>query len=494
MKKLIAATIISTIPCTVLLAGQKPNIILFLVDDMGWQDTSVPFDKQKSAFNALYETPAMERLAQKGMKFTSAYAAPVSSPSRVSLISGSNAARHGVTNWTLYKDQQTDGNNKTLMSPNWNYNGVTTDRNLNNAFYADMFPQILKDNGYYNIFIGKAHFGAKDTPAEDPLNIGFHKNIAGHAAGGLASYLGDKNFGNISDKSKQSVFAVPGLDKYHGKNIFVTEALTQEACLQIDTALMQNKPFFMYFGHYAIHVPLDKDDRFYQKYIDKGMTDNEARYAALIEGMDKSLGDMMDYLEKKKLDKNTIILFMSDNGGLSATGRSGTKHTHNAPLRSGKGSVYEGGIREPMIVYWPGVTKPNSVTDAPIIMEDYFPTILQMAGVKRYTTTQTVDGNSFVNILKGGKADYKRSLVWHYPNDWGVNGPGINMHSALRKGKWKLVYSYEREECELYNIYEDISESRNLALEEEYAPIAKSLQDELFLLLKQRNAFMPTKK
>ncbi|MBC8767293.1 sulfatase [Arenibacter sp. BSSL-BM3] len=461
--------------------AQTPNIVLFFVDDMGWQDTSVPFWSQRTAYNDLYQTPNMERLAKEGMKFTLAYATAVCSPTRVSLMTGMNAARHRVTNWTLHKDklQPMETNHKTLQFPEWNVNGLSPVASTEKAVHATPLPQLLKDAGYYTIHSGKAHLGAIGTPGADPLKLGFDVNIAGHAAGAPGSYLGAENFGN--GKQGKEVWAVPGLEKYHGKDIFLTEAITREAKLAMDSALEKNQPFFLYMAHYAVHTPIMADSRFVQKYYDKGLDSTEAKYASLVEGMDKSLGDIMDYLDEKNLSDNTIILFMSDNGGLSAVARGGEKHTHNKPLSSGKGSAHEGGIREPMLVKWPGKTAPNSITDQQVIIEDFYPSILEMAGVKNYTTVQPVDGISFVPVLSGSIAQGERPLFWHYPNEWGPSGPGIGASSSTRVGDWKFIYYYIDGRMELFNIKEDIGETKNLVNEQpvKTLELAKILSDYL---------------
>ena len=469
-----------------------PNIVLFFVDDMGWQDTSVPFWSERTQYNDLYQTPNMERLAQEGMKFTQAYSTAVCSPTRVSLMTGMNAARHRVTNWTLYKDklQPMETNHKTLKFPEWNVNGLSPVVGVEKAVHATPLPQVLKDAGYVTIHSGKAHLGAIGTPGEDPLKLGFEINIAGHAAGAPGSYLGTENFGN--GKEGREVWAVPGLEKYYGKDMFLTEAITQEAKLAMDSALEKSKPFFLYMAHYAVHTPIMADSRFVQKYYDKGLDSTEAKYAALVEGMDKSLGDIMDYLDNKKISDNTIILFMSDNGGLSAVARGGEKHTHNKPLSSGKGSAHEGGIREPMLVKWPGKIKPNSVVDQQVIIEDFYPTILEMAGIKNYETVQKVDGVSFLPTLSGNTSGVTRPLVWHYPNEWGPSGPGIGASSSTRVGDWKFIYYYNDSSMELFNIKEDIGETRNLVKEqpEKARELAKILSD----YLRKVEAQIPSRK
>lgn len=467
---------------------ERPNIILFMVDDMGWQDTSVPFWKEKTALNNLYHTPNMERLAEQGMKFTQAYATAVCSPTRVSLMSGMNAARHRVTNWTLRRGISEVKPPKGLLMPEWNLNGIQPTDTIERSTHVTTLPQILKENGYLTIHTGKAHFGALDTPGENPINLGFEINIAGHAAGAPGSYYGVKGF--KKDVNKSSIWDVPGLEKYHHKDIFLSEALTQESILAMDKAIESEKPFYLYMAHYAVHTPIQGDSRYEQKYIDKGLNSIEAKYASMVEGMDKSLGDLMDYLDKKNIADNTIILFMSDNGGLSALARGGERHTHNKPLSSGKGSAHEGGIREPMLVKWPGKTKANSVTNDFVIIEDFFPTIIELAGIENYKTVQKVDGQSFASTLKGkDKNNNNRALFWHYPNNWGPTGPGIGASSTIRKGDWKLIYYHLDNHFELFNIANDIGETTNLAFKEKEK--LKVLAIELSNYLRSVSAQMP---
>ena len=286
--------------------SSKPNIIMFLVDDMGWQDTSVPFWNKITKLNKKYVTPNMERLAREGMKFTQAYATPVCTPTRVSLISGMNAARHRVTSWTLRRDTDMVKPPKGLKLPKWNLNGAQPTDSINQSVHITPLPQILKDNGYFTIHTGKAHFGTIGTPSADPTTLGFEINIAGHAAGAPGSYYGTKNFENT--KRKEAIWNVPGLEKYHGQDIFLTEAITKEAILAMDVAINKEAPFYLYMAHYAVHTPIQGDSRFEQKYLDKGLHPKEAKYASMIEGMDKSLGDLMNHLDKKGIADNTIIL------------------------------------------------------------------------------------------------------------------------------------------------------------------------------------------
>lgn len=473
--------------------NNRPNIILFMVDDMGWQDTSLPFWKEKTPLNERYHTPNMERLASQGMMFTQAYACSVSSPTRVSLMTGMNAARHRVTNWTLEKNTSTDNQSNMLQFPEWNVNGICQAPDVPYTYEVTSLPQLLKNNGYHTIHCGKAHWGAIDTPGENPHHFGFEVNIAGHAGGGIASYLGEENYGNRTDGKPSSRQAVPDLDKYWGTETFATEALTLEALKALDKAKNLGQPFFLYMSHYAIHIPVNRDKRFYQKYIDAGLSEKEAAYAALIEGMDKSLGDLMNWLEKNELDKNTIVIFMSDNGGFATDThwRDAPLYTQNAPLNSGKGSAYEGGIREPMIVKWPGEVSPGTKCDDYLIIEDFFPTILDMAQVKERKTVQTVDGVSFMPMLEGKPTRYdKRNLYWNYPNLWGNEGPGIGSTCTVRRGDWKLIYYYETGKKELFNITNDIGETANRA--EQNPRLVKKLSKELGKFLRGADAQRPS--
>ena len=474
----------------------RPNMILFMVDDMGWQDTSVPFWTERTPLNNTYETPNMERLAREGMIFTQAYASPISSPSRCSLMTGANAARHRVTNWTLHKNESTDIEDSDIATPDWNVNGISQEEGTAHTFVVRSFVDILHANGYYTIHCGKAHWGAIDTPGERPEHFGFDVNIAGHAAGGPATYLSEKNYGYDEEGHPTTPMATPDLEQYWGTGTFLTEALTQEALLALDHWKNTTKqPFYLYLSHYAVHVPIDRDPRYFQKYIDKGLSAKEAAYASLLEGMDKSLGDILSWLDQNGEADNTIVIFMSDNGGY-ATGsywRDEPLYTQNAPLRSGKGSLLEGGIREPMIVRWPGYVQPQSRCDNYLIIEDFYPTLLEMGGVKKYHAPQTIDGRSFLPLLtQTGDPSRGRSLVWNYPNIWGNEGPGISLNCAIRFNQWKLIYNYKTREKELYDLTHDIGESHNLASER--PDIVRKLSHKLGEKLRKMNAQRPVVK
>jgi hypothetical protein len=273
---------------------------------------------------------------------------------------------------------------------------------------------------------------------------------------------------------------VPGLEKYHGQDINLTEALTLEAKENMVKAVQKGKPFYLYMAHYAIHAPWEKDERFYQKYKDAGLTDFEATYASMIESMDKSLGDILAKVKELGIEKNTIIIFMSDNGSPSQC-------PQNLPLRGCKISPYEGGIRDPMIVKWPGVTKEGSVCNESLIIEDFFPSILEMAGVRRYSQIGgKIDGKSFVSLLKGKKGIFKnRQFFWHFPHNY-----SFEPYSVIRQNDWKLIYWYKESKLELYNIAIDISETKNLA--NDYPALTKDLAVKLGKYLRKVNAGRPS--
>ncbi len=457
--------------------AERPNIVFFFVDDMGWQDTSEPFHTETTRLNEEYETPAMERLADQGLKFTQAYANAVCTPSRVSLMTGQNAARHRVTNWTLRKDTSPDKVHPELEPPRWNVNGLSPEPGIERTVYAKTLPMYLNDAGYRTIHAGKAHWGARETPGEDPLNLGFDINIAGHAAGQPGSYLGTNNF-SAAWRGKDDTWDVPGMDAYHGQDIYLTEAITIEALKAVDRAVADGVPFYLYMSHYAIHAPHEADDRYQEHFVEKGLSEFDSRYASMIAGMDKSLGDVMARLEHHGIADDTVIIFMTDNGQQK-------KAAPNLPLRGHKLMPYEGGIRVPALVKWPGVTQAGAISTTPIIIEDIFPTILDIAGVKDY---ESLDGQSFVPLLRGESVDVsERALVWHFPHTY--DQPA---YSAIRRGDWKLIYWHVDQRFELFDLATDIGESNDLA--ETRSEVVQDLAQTLGATLKARDAQMPVLK
>lgn len=520
-------------------APQQPNILFFLVDDYGVMESSLAFGEERYPMNERYHTPNMERLAEQGVMLTSAYACPVSTPTRTSIMTGMSAARMGITSFTsLYRDLCPDaiGGAPGTTNPNlsdafahaeWNYNALCPEQfalqadtyDLNHHIFATPLVGFLRDAGYHTIHVGKAHWAPAGLPGANPYNMGFMVNIAGASNGHPQSFQPEDNFGNIP---KQGSYAsIQNMTQYYGTDIHLTEALTLEAIKTLETPIARKEPFFLYLGHYATHTPIQPHKRYYQKYLDRGLDPQQAAYASMVEGMDASLGQMLDYLESKGVAENTIVIFYSDNGGhCLGKDKGGEPHTQNLPLREGKGSVYEGGIRVPLIVKWHGKIAPATRINTPVSNEDIFPTLLEMAGVTEYKTSQTRDGESIVRLLTDGSQyvaeaqkrgqitnqkeanrfvvpcsvsglDPEREIIVHYPHQYRVEDqPDIDFMSSIRKGDWKLVYRMHEAELELYNLSEDIGERNNIAAAnpEKRDCLAKILSDRL----REWNAPMPT--
>lgn len=475
----------------------RPNILFILADDMGWQDTSVAFAKERTKFNDRFHTPALERLAREGMKFTQAYSCAVCSPTRVSFLTGQNEARHGVTQWTyLNGDHPSSDLSHPALSPaDWNWNGLQPTRGMAHSVCAPTLPMLLRSAGYRTMHLGKGHLGAAETAGADPKIFGFDVRIGGRDAGGCGSYRGKRNFG--AEAHPKGPWRAWDLDHYFGRDIHLTEALTREAKREIRSAVADGQPFFCYFAHYAPHTPIEPDERFAPKYRAAGLDETEAAYASLIEGMDQSVGDLLCLLDELGIADDTLVVFTSDNGGVSHAYRSmDPPHTHNTPLSSGKGAHHEGGIRVPLLVRWPGVAKAASTNETPVIIYDWFPTLLN-AG--RGEATGEIDGINLTPLLHGESAPaFDRPLVWHFPNFWGplhgapVEGPGMGASSTIRRGDWKLIYYHADERFELFNLAEDLGETTNLADREpqRLRELAAALSD----ILRKRSAPMPVVK
>ncbi|MCC5906921.1 MAG: sulfatase [Balneolaceae bacterium] len=479
---------------------ERPNIIIFLVDDLGWQDTSVAFHEIKTPYNKINNTPNMERLAASGVMFTKSYtASPVCTPSRTSIMTGQHPARNNITNWTLHnsvEQQETAPEHYPLRSPNWNVSGLQPN--------DITLPELLRESGYRTIHIGKAHFGALGTPGADPLKLGFDINIGGHAAGAPGSYYGEHNFSR--NPGEESIWDVPDLEEYHGTQLNLTEVLTLEARKAISEAVEENRPFFLNMAHYAVHTPIMADSAYIDNY--QGMDPTEAAYFSMIEGMDYSLGMILGELERLNIDDNTLIIFTSDDGALSAHTRGQTVlgtglNTHNLPLISGKGSAYEGGSRVPLIISWGRSSEyqtsqqilqivPGLRIDNPVFSTDLFPTIVELANAE-IPGSHTHDGESLLQLINGqDNGNEQRSLFWHYPHKWGPAGPGIDPFTSIRSGDWKLIYFYDRQKWELYNINDDISETRNMI--RRLPEKAEELSLKMANWMKEVDAQLPIKK
>lgn len=480
---------------------QRPNIIFFLVDDFGWVDSSVQYGDELYPRQKMFHTPSMERLARQSCVMSSGYACSLSTPTRTSLMSGMNSAHTRITTYTSpEKNVPTDAAGGTIGFINdnesdifarsdWNWNGIATEPGTEHSMVISPMVRFLRDAGYYTIHVGKAHWGPSGTTGCNPYNMGFLVNVAGSCNGFPKSYLGEENYANTKELWTHN--AIQGLAEYYGTDTFLTEALTLEAKKALEQPIKTGQPFYLYMSHYGVHTPITADKRFYQKYIDEGCDEGEARYASMVEGVDKSLGDLMDFLEEKGVADNTIIIFMSDNGGHSIDERKGgIAHTQNAPLREGKASVYEGGIRVPLMFYWPGKNLVGKC-DVPVMPEDIFPTILEMAGVKDYKTVQPLDGESLVELITTGSGvSPERDLVFHMPHQWRIEDrDDIDFMTAMRRGDWKIVYRMHTGDIELYNLKEDLSEKHNVA--SEHPDIVASMAGALSNKLRSWDAVMP---
>lgn len=469
-----------------------PNIVLFFVDDLGWQDTSVAFHTERTVFNDRYRTPNMERLADEGMRFTQAYASPICSPTRVSIMTGLNAARHRVTNWTLRRGKSTDAAHPRLAPPEWNVNGLAPVDGIERTVHARPLPARLQDAGYHTVHVGKAHLGAIGTPGADPRELGFNVNIAGHAAGAPGSYHAAHQFSGAVRRGEPAgdrVWDVPGLEDYHDGPIDLTEALTREAIKAIEDAARRDAPFFLHFSHYAVHTPIMPEARYIDRYSE--LPKIEAAYASMIEAMDASLGAVLDALERLELREKTLVIFLSDNGGLSAVARAGTPHTHNRPLSSGKGSAHEGGCRVPMLAAWPSIIPAGATCRVPVMPEDIFATMLAAAGAP----AGDVDGIDSTDLLRGADRSTERDLIWHVPNHWGPSGPGIGPASWIRRGDWKLIWYHDPErpaQFELFDLASDLGETRNRIADEPER--ARTLAAALATHLREMDAQRPVLK
>ena len=402
----------------------KPNFVFILIDDLGWADIG--------CFGSTYhETPNIDRLASKAMRFTNAYAAcPVCSPTRASIMTGKYPARLHITDWIAGEGNRPS---QKLRVPDWQKHLPLEETTVARA---------LKAVGYATASIGKWHLGGPDYY---PEHHGFDLNIAGGHIGHPASY-----FWPYQGKSH----TVAGLQEEGKDGEYLTDRLTDEAEKFI--AASKDQPFFLYFAHYAVHTPLmAKPDRL-AKYRAKTLAGGQknATYAAMVENVDDSVGRILRRLETLGLAERTVVVFMSDNGGLWP------QATSNAPLRAGKGFPYEGGIREPLIVTWPGVTKPGATCAVPVSSIDFFPTLLEIAGVP---PPGAVDGISLVPLLKQAGVPARDALYWHYPHYWGGVPPRVRPFGAVRAGDWKLIEFYEDGRVELYNLKDDIGEAHDLA-------------------------------
>ena len=409
----------------------KLNIILFLIDDLGWRDLGC----QGSAY---YQTPNIDQLARDGVRFTDAYAAcAVCSPTRAAVLTGKYPARLLLTDW--------------LPSGRWNPKARLQSGRFVRALPLEEFTlaEALREAGYRTASIGKWHLGSE--PFTMPEHHGFDMNIAGNAHGAPGTYFfpydGDWAIPTTGRRAKWNVLP----DGKPGE--YLTDRLTDEAVKFIRDN--RERPFFLYFPHYGVHAPLEAKKEMIAKYekIPAAERQGKPEYAAMVESVDQSVGRVLETLKELGLEQNTLIIFTSDNGGFYNA-------TSNVPLRANKGAYYEGGIRVPLLIKWPGVTKAGQVIAEPVISTDFYPTCLAAGGLPQ-RPSQHLDGLNLQPLFEGKTSLGRKALFWHFPhyNEHPLSVPS----SVIRRGPWKLIETFDPEGVELYNLADDLSETRNLA-------------------------------
>ena len=438
--------------------AKKPNIIFMLIDDMGWADGACFGSK-------FYQTPQMDALAKQSVRFTSAYAAcAVCSPTRAALMTGKYPARLHITDYISGEGTPKDSR---FLLPDWQKHLPLEETTLATA---------LKKLGYTTMHLGKWHLGGGEFL---PQHQGFDINVAGGEAGHPASYFWP--YGNTNNANH-----VPGLAQRGGKKgDYLTDQLTDEALSFIEAN--KDKPFYLNFCHYAVHGPLMGKQELIDDAADRPGADGQSNkvYYAMLRSVDESVGRIVKKLDELHLADNTILIFTSDNGGVVHAGKPVT--TSNFPLRNGKGTAYEGGLRVPLLVKVPGVTHAGTVCDTPVITMDWFPTLLELAGAVKAASRTAVDGVSFAPLLRGEKQTPNPELFWHYPHYW--NGGKVSPYSVAHVGDWKLIRFYETGTEELYNVKSDLSETDNLAASNPEK--RKELSARLNAWLKEVGAQMP---
>ena len=440
-------------------AAERPNFLVFLVDDMGVMDSSVPFltdgegNPRRHPLNELYRTPALEGLARQGMRFETFYANSVCSPTRVSIMTGQSSARHHTTQWIRSENNNRGGQGP----PGWRWEGITKDQQT--------LPILLKKAGYRNLYVGKAHFGPFKSHGEFPNNLGFDVNIAGCSYGQPGSYYGKDGFGWIKGNKQR---AVPDLEAYHGKDIYLDEALTLEMSREIEKSVADGKPFFAYMGYYAVHAPFMANPRYEAHYAQADIPKAAKAYATMVETMDASVGEILKKLDTLGVAENTLVLFLGDNGSDAPLGGI-HEVASSAPLRGKKGTHLEGGMRVPFIAAW---AKPNpehpaqrklpiragALTTEMGTIHEIFPTLLETAGIPY---EGTIDGDNLAPVLSGGGFEGERGFLMHFPHDH-----RSSYFTVYRKGDWKMIYHYTKpveQRYELFNLAEDPAEATNLA-------------------------------
>ncbi|MBM3788280.1 MAG: sulfatase, partial [Acidobacteria bacterium] len=421
---------------------RKPNFIVVLVDDLGWRDWGC-------YGHTLHETPHIDRLAADSVRFTQAYAACcVCSPTRAALMTGKYPARLQLTDWIPGRRQ-------------WPASKLLFVEFRNELPLAEeTLAEALKPAGYKSASIGKWHLG---HDGHLPEHQGFDLNVAGDRRGSPPGYFGPFQMTNLTGGTKDDL---------------LTDKLTEKAVAFMEAN--RNSPFLLYLPHYTVHTPIQAPAALVEKYKRKGA--ENPTYAAMMETLDNSIGSLRAAVERLGLDRDTVWMITSDNGGLRFEGKAPLPVTDNAPARAGKGHLYEGGIRVPLLIRWPGVTRSGALESTPVTTPDLNATVREIAGVP---TAPALDGVSLAGLLKGRKLK-DRAIYWHYPH---YSNQGGTPSGAVREGDWKLIEFYEDERIEVYNLKTDPGETRNLAVAEK--PRAAKLHAKLTAWRKSVNATMP---
>ena len=431
----------------------KPNVLFILIDDMGWMDLGCQGNKN-------LRTPNIDNLAKGGMRFTDAYApAPVCSPTRAAIITGQSPARLQITNHLPHQDRFTPKDSKLLPAKMLNHLSLE----------SETLAERLKEDAHYaTAFIGKWHLYTGRDKKYNPLNQGFDINIGGCSYGGPPTFFDPYRIDFLPDRKEGE---------------YLPNRLADEAIAFISEQNSKDKPFFVALWNYTVHWPMEAPDKLVEKYKNlpvKGYRDH--RYAAMIEAMDIAIGKVLKSLDDLNITEETLVIFTSDNGPFGGVGDA-------SPLRADKGHLYEGGIRVPLIVRWPGKVEAGVVEETPVILTDLHPTILAATGLDLNSTIPN-DGHNLLPLLKGKEKLKNRAVYWHYPNF--AFHRDNRLGSAIREGDHKLIHFYDTDSVELYNLKNDIGEKNDLS--GKMPQLASRLKNKLKVWLQDSGAVMPTKR
>ena len=431
----------------------KPNVLFILIDDMGWMDLGCQGNKN-------LRTPNIDNLAKGGMRFTDAYApAPVCSPTRAAIITGQSPARLQITNHLPHQDRFTPKDSKLLPAKMLNHLSLESET---------LAERLKKDAHYATAFIGKWHLYTGRDKKYNPLNQGFDINIGGCSYGGPPTFFDPYRIDFLPDRKEGE---------------YLPNRLADEAIAFISEQNSKDKPFFVALWNYTVHWPMEAPDKLVEKYKNlpvKGYRDY--RYAAMIEAMDIAIGKVLKSLDDLNITEETLVIFTSDNGPFGGVGDA-------SPLRADKGHLYEGGIRVPLIVRWPGKVEAGAVEETPVILTDLHPTILSATGLD-FNSTIPNDGHNLLPLLKGKEKLKNRAVYWHYPNF--AFHRDNRLGSAIREGDHKLIHFYDTDSVELYNLKNDIGEKNDLS--GKMPQLASRLKNKLKVWLQDSGAVMPTKR